>query len=172
MALEQLYYVSQIIAVALILGSLIAIFLQQKRTNEIVRTDMVQRAGAEYSNILKEVMVNPQLAKAFRKVMFEREELTPVEATQILTYFNLAVGSHASAYRFVKLNMMDIGFIEENDRNIAWYLTAPIFAREWSRVQDIGSIGQEFALHMNRCFSELYPSHEHSTIKRSAGLDT
>ncbi len=172
MSLEQLYYVSQITAVILILGSLIAIFLQQRQSNEIARSDMTQRAMAEYANILKEIMVNPQLAKAFRKVMFEREELTLIETTQIVTYFNLAMATHASAYRSVKLNMIDKSYIEENDCNMAWYLTAPEFAREWKRVQDVGSIGQDFAGHMNRRFSELYPNHDSPMIKRKAGPDT
>jgi hypothetical protein len=171
MSLEQLYYVSQITAVILILGSLIAIFLQQRQTNEIVRADVTHKAIAQTTMALKEIMTNPSLAKAFRKVMFEREELTPVETTQMSTYFNLTINNYRNAYRSVKTNMIDASYIQDAEHNIAWFLTAPEFIREWGRIQRQGHYGQDFADHVNRFSSEINPDHGASVAKRSTSPD-
>jgi hypothetical protein len=171
MSLEKLYYISQFVAVCFIFCSLVAIFLQQRQSNTFARLDITQRAAAEYSAILKEVMIHPHLTEAFRKVMFDRQELTPAERTQISIYFNLTMSIHASAYRSVKADLIEGGYMEDNEHNIAWYLTAPDFAREWRRVQRVGNFGTDFVDHINKRFSDLYPDHDAATLLPTSDLD-
>lgn len=169
MPLEQLYYVSQITAVILILGSLIAIFFQQRQSNKIARSDMTQRAMAEYSSVLREVMADPNLAEIFRKVMYERTELTPVETTQICTYFNLTIAVVSTSYRLIKDDMIERSYLQDSENNVIWYLTAPVFAGEWRRVQRLDLFRPDFINHINSRFEDLYPDHDAATL--NAGSD-
>ena len=94
-------------------------------------------------------MSNQHLSELFRKVMFEHTKLEPVEATQILTYLNMALHAHRSAFNSVRDGLIDKQVMRDMDINTAWYLSAPIFAREWRRVQRIGLFGGDFADHVN-----------------------
>ena len=165
MPLEQLYYVSQIAAVVLILGSLVAIFVQQGQANAIARADMTQRARAANAAVMRELMVNRELAETFRKVMFDHAELSPVETTQITTFFNLSMAAHAEVFVYVSSNMIDRRYLDDAEHTIAWYLTEPLFAREWRRVQRVGHFGGEFAAYINQRFSAIYPDHDPASVK-------
>jgi hypothetical protein len=163
MTLEDAAYLSQIIAVVTVIGSLIAIYFQQRQANRIARVDMTQRVQTNYSDSLREIMGNPQLAEIFRKVMFEKSELTPVETTQILTYLNLTLSAHANAFLWMKDGMIDPRYLRDTEHNTAWYLTAPLFAREWRRVQRLGLFGRDFADYVNARVAELHPGQDPST---------
>ena len=106
MTLEELYYISQIVAVVAIIGSLVAIYYQQSQTNKIARAQISQDVSANYLGTLREIM-DPELAAIFRKVMFEPAPLSPVEATQILVYFNLAASSFRDAFNAERDGLVD-----------------------------------------------------------------
>lgn len=157
MTLENIYYISQTIAVFAILGSLAAIYFQQRQANKIARRDISQRVSSSYGDSVRELMVNPELAATFRKVMFEQAELSPLEATQILTYFNLTVAAHHDAYLAYREGLVDARMMEGLDRNTASYLTAPTFEREWRRIQRLGIYQREFCDHVHARVREFYP---------------
>jgi len=168
MLLEQLYYVSQIAAVVLILGSLVAIFLQQRQANAIARADMTQRAIAANAVALHELMTSRELAETFRKVMFDHAELSPVETTQISTYLNLLLTAHASAYFFVESDMIDPRYLDGTEHGIAWHLTAPVLAREWRRLQRAGQFAPDYAAYLNERFAAIYPDHDPASVKSTS----
>jgi type II secretory pathway pseudopilin PulG len=148
MTLEELYYISQIIAVIAIIGSLVAIYFQQAQTNKIARAQITQNASASFQGAMRELMT-PELAPIFRKVMFERAPLTPVETTQILVYFNLTLTSVRDAFLAVRADLFDQRLLDAMVANVCWYLTAPVFAAEWRRCQRTGIYGQDFATYLN-----------------------
>ncbi len=157
MTLENIYYVGQTVAVVAILGSLVAIYTQQRQANKIARMDMSQRVSDSFAGTMRQLMTNKELAAAFRKVMFERSELAPVEATQILIYFNLTVTAHADAYLAHSEGLIDRRTLEVFDRNTAWYLTAPVFAREWQRFRRLGFFEQKYCSHVDAQLAKLHP---------------
>lgn len=157
MTLENVYYVGQTIAVVAILGSLLAIFFQQRQTNKIARVDITQRVSSGYGDSMRSMMSDPGLAAAFRKVMFDRTELTPVEKTQILIYFNLTLTAHADAYLAYTEGLIDRRALEGLDHNTCWYLTAPQFAREWRRIAPLGIFNPEFVEHVKLRKRMLFP---------------
>lgn len=157
MTLENIYYVGQTVAVLAILGSLAGIFVQLRQANKIARVDFSQRVSSNYSDSMRELMSNPALAAAFRKIMFERVELSPAEATQILTYFNLTVSAHSDAFLAYSERLIDRRIIDGLDHNTTWYLTAPAFRREWRRICRLGLLSPAFLDHVNARFAALYP---------------
>lgn len=160
MSLVGLYYVSQIVAVLLILGSLVAIYLQQRQANAIAQADMTQRALALYAETLREIMSNRELAEVLRKVMFDNAEPSPAERTQMLVYFNIMLSVHTNAYLSVKKNLIDRSYLNDSEHNLAWYLTVPLFRQEWRRLQRLEYFGPEYAAYLSARFAELYPDHE------------
>jgi hypothetical protein len=118
---------------------------------------MGERQLRAQENVVSELMRDAELAAAFRKVMFERADLMPVETTRILTYFNVCISIHISAFLAVRSGLLDETIMKAWDANSAWYLTAPAFAREWRRLRRVGLITPEFVEYMLRRFAELYP---------------
>jgi hypothetical protein len=167
MSLEEVYYVSQIVAVVAIIGSLVAIYFQQRQTNKIARAQISQSVSESYFGTLREIM-DPELAAIFRKVMFERGPLSPVESTQILVYFNLTIGSVRDAFHAVQDGLVDARLLENLSRNACWYLTAPLLAAEWRRAQGTGIYGQDFIAYVNGRFATLHPDHDATRLTPGA----
>ena len=170
MTLEELYYVSQIVAVIAIIGSLVAIYFQQSLTNKIARAQISQAVSVNYQGTLRELMT-PELAVIFRKVMFEPAPLSPAETTQILVYFNLTLSAFRDAFHAVRDELVDPRLLDDFSRNACWYLTAPIFAAEWRRLQRAGAggiFGQDFVAYVNGRFAELHPGHDASRLTPGA----
>lgn len=163
MSLETIYYISQIVAVVAIIGSLIAIYFQQRQTNTIARAQISQDVSVNYQGTLRELMT-PELALIFRKVMFEPAPLSPVEATQILVYFNLAASSFRDAFHAERDGLVDDRLLQQFAHNFCWYLTAPVFMAEWRRAERVGLYGPGFVAYVNGRFAKLYPGHDVSQL--------
>jgi hypothetical protein len=116
---------------------------------------------------LREIM-NPELAAIFRKVMFEPAPLTPLESTQILVYFNLTLAPLRDAFYAVRDGLIDARTLDDMSKNACWYLTAPVFAGEWRRVQRTTIYGQDFVAFLNARFAKLYPDHDASRLTPGA----
>jgi hypothetical protein len=168
--LEEVYYISQIVAVVAIIGSLVAIYFQQSQTNKIARAQISQGVSVNYQGTLREVM-DPELAAIFRKVMFEHAPLTPLESTQILIYFNLTLGPVRDAFHVVRDGLVDARLLEDLSQNVCWYLTAPVFEAEWRRVQRTGIYGHDFVAYVNSRFKKLHPNHDASRLTPGAHED-
>lgn len=167
MSLEEAYYISQIVAVVAIIGSLIAIYFQQRQTNTIARAQISQDVSVNYQGTLRELMT-PELALIFRKVMFEPAPLSPVEATQILIYFNLAASSFRDAFHAERDGLVDDRLLQQFAHNFCWYLTAPIFMAEWRRAERVGLYGPGFVAYVNGRFAKLHPEHDAARLSPAA----
>ena len=149
MTLETIYYIGQTIAVVAILGSLIAIFLQQRQANKISRTENSQSLSMVYADSLRDIMNSAELAAIFRKVMFEDAPLDRVEATRILFYFNVMLDSNVKAWVAKQNGLYDAAAMKPMTANTAWYLTKPIFQKEWKRLEALDFYPDGFAGHIN-----------------------
>ena len=165
MTLQDIADLSQAVAAVAVLASLVFVGIQmrtsaqqQRQANVLARIEIGARAIAHFQDHVSKLM-NHDLATLFRKVMFDKGDLTPAEATQILTYFNLCVRAHAQAHQALEHGFIDQANIESLDHISAWYLTAPLFAKEWRRVQRLGIYPAPFVEHLNRRVAELYPGH-------------
>ncbi len=166
MTLENINYIAQTIGVVTILASLVFVGFQlrqsteqSKQANALARADMGERTMRTFGDNVRDLIVNNEMAEIFRKAMFEQTELTPVETTRILFYFNLTLHAHRTAFLQVKEGLIDERVMAVFDTNTTWHLTAPIFAREWTRLQRSGVFGaSDFGAHVNTRFAELYPA--------------
>ncbi|MEL6359773.1 MAG: hypothetical protein AAFR21_01710 [Pseudomonadota bacterium] len=150
MSLETIYYIGQTVAVILILGSLVAIFWQQRQANKIAQVQNAAALSSGYASSLRDIINNADLAAIFRKAMFDDEELTPVEATQILLFFNQLLIDHRSIWLAHKNGLYEDQGLKGYDTNTAWYLSKPLFRAEWRRWRDMGFYDGPFGDHIER----------------------
>jgi len=150
MDLEAIYYIGQTVAVVAILGSLIAIYWQQRQANIMALTQNTELIGNAYADTLRSVMEHEDLAEIFRKTMFEDCELTPVEMTRITIYFNMMLGGHRNIWTASQNGLLPEQSLKDSDANLAWYLTRPVFLNEWKRVKAQGQYGGAFGDHIDR----------------------
>ena len=80
-------------------------------------------------------MNSAELASIFRKVMFENEALDPIETTRILFYFNVMMTGHQKAWVAQENGLYDEESFNMVIGNTAWYLSKPIFLKEWRRIK-------------------------------------
>lgn len=172
MTLENIYYIGQTIAVVAVLASLIFVGVQvrlstaqMKQSNNLARADMSERITSGYADSLREISSNSELAGAFRKVMFDHEELSPIEQTQILTYFNLTMMNFRAAYIASREGLVETSQLESILKNALWYLTAPAFASEWRRVQHTKLFEGEFVDYVNERFARQYPEADLTALR-------
>jgi hypothetical protein len=165
MTLQDISDLSQAMAALAVLASLVFVGIQlrmnaeqQKEANILARMAIGGDAMRLFQGHVSKLM-DHDLATIFRKVMFDRAELTPVETTQILTYLNLRIGAHSQAHVVLEPGLIDQANIESFEHHYAWYLTAPLIAKEWRRVQRLGLYSKSFADHLNRRATDVYPGH-------------
>ncbi|PHS29228.1 MAG: hypothetical protein COA85_01720 [Robiginitomaculum sp.] len=159
MTLESIYYIGQTVAVVIIIATLIALLYQSRQANRLARADMSERTMRFFGDTISELMRHPELAAAFRKVMFEATELTPVELTQILTFFNASMHVHRTAFLSFADGLIDERVMQAYESNTSWYLTAPVFAHEWKRMVRMQMVSDDFVNYVHNRFEELYPDH-------------
>lgn len=167
MTLENINYIAQMVGAIAVVASLVFVGFQlrqsteqSKQANALARADMGERAMRTFGDNVREMMVNHELAEIFRKAMFEQTELTPVETTRILFYLNLTLHAHRTAFLNVKDGLIDQHAMAAFDQNTAWCLTAPVFSREWKRLQRVGLFTGDFVTYVNARFAELYPAQD------------
>jgi hypothetical protein len=165
MTLQDVSNLSQAVAAVAVLASLVFVGIQmrmsaeqQRQANVLARIEIGGQATRHFRDHVSR-LTDHDLATIFRKVMFERADLSPTETTQILTYFNLCVGEHWQAHQALEHGLIDKANIEALEHNMAWYLTAPLFAKEWRRGQRLGLFPASFVEHVNKRVAELYPGH-------------
>ena len=175
MTLEELNYIAQAIGAIAVVASLVFVGFQLRQTTEqskqanaLARADMGERTMRTFGDNVREMMVSRELAEIFRKAMFEQTELTPVETTRILFYLNLTLHAHRTAFLNVKEGLIDQRAMVAFDHNTAYHLTAPVFAREWARLQRVGLFTGDFVTYVNTRFAELYPAPASSSLAETA----
>lgn len=149
MTLENIYYITQIIAVGVILISLVAIYWQQREANKMARVQNSSTLSTGFLDTLKDVMNNAELAAIYQKAVFKDEDLTSVEKTQILIHFNILVANHRNVWLAHENGLYDDAVFKMVDANTASYLRKPIFLNEWNRCCALGLFDGAFAEHVN-----------------------
>lgn len=153
--------IGEIVGAIAVLVSLIFVGLQvrqsaaqTRKSNVLARADMSERAMRTFGDTIIELARNQQLALAFRKVMFTTAELTAEEQTTVLTYFNVFLHRHRTAFLSVSEGLIDTGVMIDFDNATRWYLTASTFKDEWKQALRNGLFSGEFADHVEGLSSD------------------
>ena len=72
-----------------------------------------------------------------------------VDIHQILFYFNVMLDSNVKAWVAKQNGLYDAASMKAMTANTAWYLTKPIFRKEWKRLEALDFYPDGFAGHIN-----------------------
>ncbi len=148
MTLENIYYVSQTVAVAAILISLIAIWRQQRQTNKIARADMTERVLGKLFSIMEIMTADPVLANHYAKLIKGQEPEDPAVAARLVWFFSLMLQSHNSSFFLWKDRLTDERSIGPHDQTILLHLKTPFFRTEWERVKKRRTYPDDYVKHV------------------------
>lgn len=103
MTLENVYYVSQTIAVAAILGSLIVLIAQLRQSNRIMRETAIQNQVEGLQDISRAIFETPGMADIWNRGTKDFSRLTDEERIRFVTFmtysFRIWEGLHATYVR-------------------------------------------------------------------------
>lgn len=86
MTLETIYYVGQTIAVLLILGSLVAIYVQQRKDHELARAESQREILQKSSELLDGLVATPTAVESLQVCVRDYHSATPKQKT-MFTHF-------------------------------------------------------------------------------------
>ena len=98
MTLETIYYITQIIAVGLILVSLIAIYFQQRKDHALARAETVKDLTKSAMGYFDTLVSEPRTLESVRACLQNYVSATPREQIDFIQFFQFAVLLAEQAY--------------------------------------------------------------------------
>lgn len=138
MTLEEIYYIGQTIAVAVIVLTLIALLYQGWQTNKIARADLtlslwVQAGGANYS-----LMDSPEKAEFMQRAMFTSDQLNDAEKLRFANLMGYALGMHEGAFMLQKRGLLESAAFGRTSGLMRLYFQSPRVRKWWRVRRDYG----------------------------------
>ena len=141
--LETIYYISQIVAVTLVLASLIFVGVeirqnteQSSQSNIIARADLSERLLAKFNNTWAILATDDVVSHAFEKIFLGGDDLEPNEHLRLTIWFSNLLNGHFNAFLLLEDGLFDAKMINAFDNNTRWLLSFNFFEQEWQRLLD------------------------------------
>lgn len=160
MTLESIYYLSQIVAVLVILGSLIAVYWQVRQTNVIARATLTQSTWLQTGQMQFSLYDTPAKADLMHRALTGSAPLSAAERWAMFTYLGIALGTHETAYNLRKRGLIEEAAYRSTESHTRGYLRAPIVQKWWARNRDAGKDPGYVALIDNLLAEILAEQHE------------
>ena len=154
MGLEGLYYVTQIVAVGLILVSLGFVGLQLRQSNRLARADMTQRAIDRFIPPMQIMVQDPELAAHYGRVL--RGEIPSSDAVKarLNWFFTMMLQAHVGGWTIEQESLVDERTIDARAKTIVRMLKAPHFKAEWIRTKRRGTFPLAYTNYVDRLIAE------------------
>ncbi|MEQ1930796.1 MAG: hypothetical protein ABL957_09705 [Parvularculaceae bacterium] len=138
MTFEEIYYVSQIVAVIVIVATLFAILYQGHQTNKIARADLTLTMWMQTGAMHYALYDNPEKADFMHRAMYEAAPLKDGEKDRFYTALGMAIGTHEAAFNLRKRGLVEAAAYERNAGSTRLYLQSPRGRKWWSRARNTG----------------------------------
>lgn len=133
MTLEEIYYVSQVIAVVAIIASLAAVFLQVRQTNMIARADLTHSAGLLAGQMQLSLFDSPEKADLMNRALTGAGPLSDAERARVEVSLAVIFGAHGTAFHLHQRNLIEVGAYNGLEAMIRLYLRSPHVQAYWGR---------------------------------------
>lgn len=133
MTLEEIYYVSQIVAVIAILASLAAVYWQVRQTNMIARADLTQSAQMQGAQLQMSLFDSPEKADLMHRALSGAGPLSDAEWARVEVALSVAFGIHESAFNLRQRDLMEVGAYNGLEALVRLYLRSPHAQGYWKR---------------------------------------
>ncbi|MEZ5997797.1 MAG: hypothetical protein R3B98_03780 [Hyphomonas sp.] len=136
MTIETVYYVSQILAVVVIIGSLIAILFQAKQTNTVARANLTLASVLQTGATHYSFMDSPEKADFMYRALFGNEPLTSAEKIRFGNLMGYAIGMHEAAYLLRQRGLIEDAAYDRSEGLSRLYLQSARVRKWWQTRRD------------------------------------
>lgn len=154
MSLESAYYVTQILAVGLILLSLVFVGLQLRQSNRLARADMTQRSIDRFFAPMEIMAQDPDLAPQYAKVLKGESPKSPAIEARLNWFFSLMLQAHIGSWTIEQDGLVDERTIDARTNTIVRMIAAPHFQKEWERTKARGMFPREYSDFIDRALAD------------------
>ncbi|MEL6861984.1 MAG: hypothetical protein AAGL11_09105 [Pseudomonadota bacterium] len=154
MSLESLYYLTQIIAVGLILVSLGFVGLQLRQSNRLARADMTQRAIDRFIPPMEIMVQDPDLAAHYSRVLRGETPSSDAIKARLNWFFTMMLQAHVGGWTIEQENLVDERTVDARANTIVRMLAAPHFKAEWIRTKRRGTFPLTYTNYVDRLVAQ------------------
>lgn len=131
MTLEDIYYVGQTIAVAVIILTLFAILYQGWQTNKIARSQMTLSNWIEAGQTHYSLVDSPEKADFMQRALFGETALTEAEKLRFGNLMGLAIGTHEGAYMLLQRGLIEPAAYRRSEGITRLYMQSARVRKWW-----------------------------------------
>ena len=132
MTLENIYYIGQTVAVALILASLGAILFQMRQANKLAKLESSRAIWLDASERVYSHADDSERAAFLQKALFDGVELTDSEKTRLYLLLSSMFTTFENGFTMHRSGMMDERFWPRMRDSMRDYISPPRGRRWWA----------------------------------------
>lgn len=141
MSLEQIFYISQSIAAAAVIASLLYLARQVRQAERVQRATM-QQGRADRTSEAALAIANPELSRVLRKGMTGDPDLTPEEFTQWMQMCRAMFLSGEDSFLQHETGMISDAAFDSYVAGVRFYFSMPGLRAAWKLCE--AQFGSEF----------------------------
>ena len=155
MTLETIYYITQIIAVAAVVASLIFVGIQIKQQRDDARLASIRDIHKEWRDLMRFLIENPEINDLmwFKARPDGLAGLTPEEALRVIQHSDIFVNYWQEVYLRHKQGRLDDAHFHAVEQKLSGIVDAKGGAELW-QVQQV-SVTADFRNYVNRVLEKL-----------------
>ena len=130
MTLEDIYYISQIVAVVAILASLAAVYWQVRQTNKIARADLTHSAWLQTGQMQLSLYDTPEKADLMNRALRGTGPLSDAESLRMDAAIAVALGVHEAGFNLRQRGLIEAGTYNALESATRDYMRSA-YVRDW-----------------------------------------
>jgi hypothetical protein len=138
MTLEDIYYIGQTIAVAVIVATLIAILVQAHQTNKIARAELTLNLWVHAGSANYSLMDSPEKAEFMNRALFGAEPLNDAEKLRFANLMGYALGMHEGAFMLSNRGLIESAAFARTGGLMRMYFQSPRVRKWWLTRREFG----------------------------------
>lgn len=146
MSLEELAYLSQIVGVIAVLGSLAAVYWQVRQTNVIARAELTHSANLEAAQLQMSLYDSPEKADLMFRALSSTGPLSDSERARVNVALAVVFGVHQTAFDLRTRGLIEPGAYNGLEALVRLYLRSQLAQGYWQRHRNEGKDARYVAL--------------------------
>lgn len=138
MNLETIYFISQIVAVIVIVATLFAILWQGRQTNQIARADLTLNSWVQTGQLQYSQIDSPEKVEFLQRALFGSAPLTDAEKLRFAYISECTVGMYYAAFNLRSRKLVEGSAYERLGGVVRWYFSSPRARKWWRAVRSQG----------------------------------
>lgn len=146
MTLEDLAYLSQVVGVVAVLGSLAAVYWQVRQTNVIARAELTQSANLQAAQLQMSLYDSPEKADLMYRALSGTAPLSDSERARVNVALSVVFGVHQTAFDLRMRGLIEPGAYNGLEALVRLYLRSQLAQGYWKRRRNEGKDARYVAL--------------------------